>query len=66
MTDEEVRAPKTAPQASTLYLNGQPIWHNPAGTGHAFIKLRKDIHEEELIKRMWLRKCMRLLAEHPA
>jgi hypothetical protein len=49
--------------SSTLIFNGRPVWHNPAGAGHAFVKLRKDIHEEELIRRMWLRKCLRQVVE---
>lgn len=52
------------PPASTLYLDGRPIWHNPAGIGHVGIKLRKDVHEEELIRRMYIRRCLHRLRAH--
>jgi hypothetical protein len=46
-------------QGSTLFLNGEVIWVNPEGLGHAFIKLRKQVLEERIGDRMVLHGALR-------
>ena len=35
-----------------LLLNGEVIWENPKELGHFGIKLRKQLYEEELVRRL--------------
>jgi hypothetical protein len=48
--------------ASTLYLNDEIVWSNPAGLGHAFIKVRKHMHEDIIIDRMEQRHRLRTIS----
>jgi hypothetical protein len=46
---------RIAGEGSSLYFNGELIWHNPVGLGHFGIKLRKQIRENQIADRMMAR-----------
>jgi hypothetical protein len=47
---------KNAEGGSYFELDDELIWYNHPEIGHAFIKLRKQLLEEQIIERMLARK----------
>src|SRR4051812_19938597 len=46
--NESPDTPPVVGSNSSLFLDGNLIWHNPEGIGHVFIKIRKQMYEELL------------------